>query len=81
MSPDPEYGGVSYRGPLLARRARRYGISRTTGHKWLERYRAVGPDGLLDRSQRPHTSPQATPDDVLEAAVELRGKRPRGEPL
>ena len=56
---------------------RRYGITRPTGYKWLERYRSEGPDGLLDRSHRPHTCPHATPDYVLEAAFELRRKRPR----
>ena len=29
---------------------RRHNISRRTGYKWLERYEAEGPDGLLDRS-------------------------------
>ena len=56
---------------------RRYEISRRTGYKWIERYRALGPDGLLDRSHRPQSCPHATPDYVLEAAFELREKRPR----
>lgn len=56
---------------------RRYGISRKTGYKWLERYQAEGPDGLLDGSHRPHTCPHATPDYVLKAAFELRRTRPR----
>lgn len=56
---------------------RRYGISRKTGYKWLERYQTEGPDGLLDGSHRPHTCPHATPDYVLEAAFELRKTRPR----
>ncbi len=29
---------------------RRHGISRPTGHKWLDRYREEGIDGLKDRS-------------------------------
>jgi len=34
------------------------GISRATGYKWLRRYRAEGPTGLLDRSSRPARSPR-----------------------
>jgi hypothetical protein len=56
---------------------RRHNISRRTGYKWLERYEADGPDGLLDRSHRPRSCPHATPAYVLEAAFELRRTRPR----
>jgi len=37
-----------------------YTVSRKTGYKWLERYEAEGPAGLVDRSRRPHHSPTAT---------------------
>ena len=30
---------------------RGYGVSRKTGYKWLDRYRALGPVGLVDRSR------------------------------
>jgi transposase InsO family protein len=33
------------------------GISQPTLRKWVERYRAAGPDGLLSKSRRPHRSP------------------------
>ena len=56
---------------------RRYGISRKTGYKWLDRYEREGPDGLTDRSHRPHSCPHATDPEVLEAAFELRRHRPR----
>jgi len=56
---------------------RRHDISRQKGYKWLARYEADGPDGLLDRSHRPHSCPHATPAYVLEAAFALRGTRPR----
>lgn len=56
---------------------RRYGISRKTGYKWLDRYEREGPDGLTDRSHRPHSCPHATDPVVLEAAFELRRHRPR----
>lgn len=32
----------------------RYGVSRKTGYKWLERYEAEGLDGLAERSRRRH---------------------------
>ena len=31
--------------------ARRFGISRKTAYKWLERYEVAGPAGLSDRSR------------------------------
>ena len=38
--------------------AEQLGISRATAYKWLRRYRLEGERGLLDRSSRPHRSPQ-----------------------
>ena len=51
--------------------------ARKTGYKWLERYETEGPDGLLERSHRPHCCPHATEPHILEAAFELRRHRPR----
>ena len=53
----------------------RFGISRKTGYKWLHRYQAEGPDGLADRSHRPHSCPHAAESNVIEAAIELRKRR------
>ena len=49
-----------------------YGISRPTGYKWIARYEAEGPAGLIERSRRPHRCPQATDPEVVGAIVELR---------
>jgi putative transposase len=57
--------------------AAQYGISPKTGYKWLERYDAEGPLGLCDRSRRPHTSPQATDPDLVEALIAVRRRHPR----
>jgi putative transposase len=38
----------------IAESCRRYGISRKTGYKWIERFKEHGAQGLLDRSRRPH---------------------------
>src|ERR1700753_2377575 len=33
---------------------RAYGISRPTAYRWINRYNETGPEGLVDRSSRPH---------------------------
>ena len=57
--------------------AAHYGVSRKTAYKWLERYHVEGERGVLDRSRRPHHSPQATPAEVVDAVVALRRRHPR----
>ncbi|QRP50905.1 leucine zipper domain-containing protein [Amycolatopsis sp. FDAARGOS 1241] len=37
-------------------------MSRTTGHKWVRRYRDEGEAGLLDRGSRPHPCHAPVPD-------------------
>ena len=37
----------------VAELARRYGISRKTAYKWIDRYDVGGPAGLVDQSRRP----------------------------
>lgn len=54
---------------------RRHGISRKTGYKWVERYRAEGLDGLKDRSHRPESCPHATPEWLVERILELKRRR------
>lgn len=57
--------------------ADRYGVSRKTVYKWVDRFEEEGKAGLLDRSRRPLTSPNETPDEITEAILELRRKHPR----
>ena len=38
----------------VAATCRYYGISQPTFYKWRNRYEELGPDGLRDRSSRPH---------------------------
>lgn len=47
------------------------GCSPATGYKWIRRFTAEGPDGLRDRSSRPHRSP-ARLSTRREAAILLR---------
>ena len=52
---------------------RRYGVSRKTGYKWLQRYREVGDLSLLaERSRRPRFSPRKTPDWLEERVLAIR---------
>src|SRR2546422_1737304 len=45
----------------------RYGISRKTGYKWLDRYDAQGQEGLRDRSHAPEACPHKISADVAGA--------------
>jgi transposase InsO family protein len=58
--------------------ARHFGLSRTSLHAWLKRYREAGAQGLEERSRRPRRVRQATWSAELEAQVlELRTENPR----
>ena len=53
-----------------------YGVSRKTGYKWIDRYLRHGPAGLEERSRRPSNSPMATPDEVVQALLDVRCRHP-----
>ena len=55
---------------------RRYGISPATGYKWLERYRAEGETGLVERSRRPAHSPCRTGKQTQALILEAAQKWP-----
>jgi transposase len=57
--------------------AAQYGVSPKTAYKWLARYAADGLRGLADRSRRPHTSPHATAEELVDAILALRRRHPR----
>ena len=44
----------------------RYGVSRITGYKWLDRYRQSGAAGLQDISRAPRSCPHETPRDLVD---------------
>lgn len=54
----------------------RYGISRKTGYKWLERFREQGRRGLADQSRAPHTCPHRIEPEIAERICEARRKHP-----
>jgi transposase InsO family protein len=55
---------------------RRYGISPTTGYRYLARWRAEGVGGLADRSRRPHTSPRTTAPEREAIVLAKRDQEP-----
>ena len=62
----------------VAHAAKAMGISRQCAYRWVRRWRAEGPDGLLDRSSRPHSSPRRTPAAVEQELVADRVEHRRG---
>ncbi|MCH8114914.1 MAG: helix-turn-helix domain-containing protein [Chloroflexi bacterium] len=58
--------------------ARQFRVSRATVAKYMRRYREQGESGLVDRSSRPHRSPQLTPPRFVKAICKLRRKRSWG---
>lgn len=55
---------------------RRFGISPTTGYKWLGRYREKSVAGLVDRSRQPHSSPGRTAAHIEDAILSARAEHP-----
>jgi transposase InsO family protein len=54
----------------------RFGISRPTGYKWLNRYQAKGLEALADRSRRPQRSPNRTADEMEQHVLRMRHEHP-----
>jgi len=54
----------------------RFGISRKTGYKWLNRCQQHGKEALMDQSRRPHTSPSRTPTGIEKLVLQTRDKHP-----
>jgi transposase InsO family protein len=64
----------------MAELCRQAGVSRKTGYKWVARYRADSPAGLVDRARAPHTHPQAIPAADAETLLRLRVAHPTWGP-
>src|SRR5688572_12447047 len=56
------------------------GISRRIGYKWLARYEAAGPQGLLDRSRAPKRHGRATDEELVELIVAEKLAHPHWGP-
>jgi transposase InsO family protein len=62
----------------LAEAAEAAEVSERMARKWVERYRAEGEAGLVDRPSAPKSQPQATVADRIEAIAALRRLRMTG---
>ena len=58
----------------------RYGISRKTGYKWLDRFAEAGRTGLADRSHAPHVCPHRIDREVAQLIVSARRAHPSWGP-
>ena len=68
------------RGERVTDLCREYGISRKTGEKFKQRFRAEGPAGLQDRSRAPALIPHKTAPEVVELLVAHRRQHPTWGP-
>lgn len=59
---------------------REFGISRKTGYKFEERYKALGPIGLYDEPRAPERIPHRTSDEVVARIVGLKKEHPTWGP-
>ena len=59
---------------------KKYGISRKTGYKFIQRYRDLGPWGLEDRSRAPHHQANRVSDQMIDMLVDARHRYPTWGP-
>src|SRR2546426_11746612 len=57
---------VDAREEAFAAVCRRFGGSRKSGYKWLERYGEAGGEGLVDRSRTPPHPPPAGTEEIAQ---------------
>ena len=55
---------------------RRFGVSPSTGYKWLQRFSDGGAAAMVDQPRRPHHSPQRTPLEVEQVVLAVRDAHP-----
>lgn len=60
----------------FAELCRRFGVSRQTGYKWVERYEREGPTGLVDRPAVARIYPHRTAAELVDAIVRTRKEHP-----
>lgn len=58
----------------------RYGVSRKTGYKWLERFKQEGEKGLEERSHARHSYANETPKEIKKRLIELKLRFPTWGP-
>jgi putative transposase len=60
----------------FSRLCERFGIARSVGYKWVERYRELGAAGLTDRDPVARECPHRTPDAVVDRLLVMRKHHP-----
>lgn len=60
---------------------RRFEVSRKTGHKWINRFKASGMSDLADRPRARHTQAHRTSEAVVERILELKWRHPDWGPV
>jgi putative transposase len=63
-------------GEKMASLCRSFSISRKTGYKIFERYKAIGLDGLTDRSRRPYRRANRLPFPLEQLIITLKKEQP-----
>ena len=78
MSARKEFVSLARPGSInVAELCQRFGISRKTAYKWINRYAVQGEAGLFDRPRKPLSSPTVTPLEVQKAIFEIRQMYPQ----
>jgi transposase InsO family protein len=67
---------ASVEGANVRELCRRFGVSPTTGYKWLERWRLEGNAGLQEFSRRPRSSPSRSAAVIEKAVLSVRTEHP-----
>src|SRR5882757_4862230 len=67
---------ASVEGANVAELCRRFGVSRPTAYKWIERAESGSVVAFDDRSRRPHSSPERTGAAMEERVVAVRRSHP-----
>ena len=58
-----------------------FGVCCKTVRKWVERFQTEGPEGLQDRSSRPHRLHRPTPEPIVRQIEALRRERRTGQQI
>lgn len=66
------------KGWTYAAAAKMFMVSSRTARKWADRFRAEGAAGMVDRSSRPHHSPNKTSQQVMRRIVDVRWRKRLG---
>lgn len=54
--------------------SQKYGVSRPTVYKWIERYKRLGIEGLQEQSRAPKRHPNQTPQEILDLVIQAKLK-------